>query len=498
MDIAVLAAGAAGPLAFAPYGYSFVVFFSLATLFSAWLNVAPRRAAWRGALFGAGYFGVGVTWIHISIHGFGGVPLLLSLFLTGLLVAYLSVYPALLGYFLARYFPCDKTGDAGRPVAAAIFILLVMPSAWTLSEWLRGWIFTGFPWLNVGYSQTDTPLGALAPVAGVYGVSWSVALAAALMVALLTIRDVRVRILSAAFFMLLWGGALLLARVEWTSPIGDPLKVSLIQGNVSQDMKWLQEMRQPTIDLYTKLTREHWDSGLIIWPETALPDFYHREEGFIDDLAAEAREHGSEMLVGVLYLDRDTRKYYNSMVSVGKERDFYHKRHLVPFTEYLPLKEVLGGIVDFMQVPMSDFSKGAPDEHDLIAAGQSIGISICFEDAFGEEVRQALPEATLLVNVSNDAWFGTSAAPHQHLQMARMRALEMGRWMLRATNTGVSAIIDDRGRITERGPQFDVAVVTDTVQPRQGATPYVALGNTPIVFFVSILVFICYRWTKRG
>ena len=453
-------------------------------LFAAWLGISPRRALWRGALFGVGMFGMGVSWVHISIHEFGGVPLPLSVLLTALLIAYMTLYPALLGWATSRYFG----GLTQR--SARVTLLVVMPAGWVLAELVRGWFMTGMPWLNLGYSQIDTPLGGYAPVIGVYGVSWAVAMSAALCVALLFARSMRERVACGAALIVLWSVGAWSTHTSWTEPMGEPLTATLLQGNMSQDIKWDEELRDPTIELYTRLTRENWDSQLIIWPETALPDFYHRQEPMLDELATEARAHGSDILMGVLYLDLAEQRYYNSMVSVGSERDFYHKRHLVPFTEYLPLKSVLGGIVDFMRVPMSDFSRGLPQKNTLRAAGHAVGMSICYEDVFGEELRFALPEASLLVNVSNDAWFGTSAAPHQHLQIARMRALELSRPMLRATNTGVTAVVDERGRFVAVAPQFEVAALRAQVQPQSGMTPYAVMGNLPlwIGLFVILLM----------
>lgn len=471
------------PLAFAPYGLSAVAVLSIAVLFASWFAVSPRRALLRGWLFGLGMFGAGVSWVHISIHTFGGVPLALSVFLTVLLVMYLALFPAGLGWMLAKLFP------GASVYAARMKMLWIMPAAWVGFELLRGWLFTGFPWLNLGYSQIDSPLRGFAPWFGVYGVSWSVAVTAGLLVLLIFGRVLAFRLAYAGLLLSVWGTGYWLAATEWTQTQGEPVKVSLLQGNVSQDLKWLAEMRQPTIDLYTDLTRQNWDSDLVIWPEAALPDFYHRAQGVLDQLANEAREHQSSLLVGTLYMDAESQRYYNSMVALGgASADFYHKRHLVPFTEYLPLRSVFGGLVDFMQVPMSNFSAGSEEKRTLTAAGYEIGISICFEDAFGEEVIDALPNAALLVNVSNDAWFGDSIAPHQHLQIARMRALETGRPLLRATNTGVSAVIDADGSILATEPQFQVAVVKATVQPRSGVTPYALGGNALVLDFVGAVL----------
>ena len=476
-NLALLVAGAATPLAFAPLGWWPLAVISPALLFALWMFSTPRQAAWQGGFFGAGLFGVGLYWIFISIHYHGFVNLPLSLLLTALLMAIMALYIALVGYGVARFFPRNH----GR-FYARCKLLLVIPAAWVLGEWLRGWLFTGFPWLSLGYSQLDTPLIGFAPIIGTYGVSWLVALSAALLVAAwLAGRRWWVYLLA---LVVLWGVGAGLARVQWGEPAGEPLKVTLLQGNIPQDLKWHPSVRKPTIDMYTELTRQHWDSDLIIWPESALPAFYYEVEQFLDDLEAEGRSHQTDLLIGLLHLEKREHLYHNSMISLGQSRGFYHKDHLVPFTEYLPLKDILGGIVKFMQVPMSDFSPGGSDQPLLQVAGHKVGISICFEDAFGEEVINALPEAGFLVNVSNDAWFDDSWAPPQHLQIARMRAVETHRYLLRATNTGITAVIDARGKIQARLPQFQIDALTAEIQPLQGATPYVRLGNWPVVLLV--------------
>jgi len=486
-----LVAGGILPLAFAPFDIFPAAVLAPALLFLLWLDIPRRRALRRGYLFGLGMFGVGVNWVFVSMYEYGGVGLVLSLFLTACLVAFLALFPALLGYLLARFFPYGGTTAAvWRPA-------VVFPAGWVLFEWVRGWFLTGFPWLNLGYSQLASPLGGLAPLVGVYGVSLAVALSAGWLVLFILAGNRLRRAAWGAALLALWVISAGLHALSWTQATGAPLRVTLLQGDIPQDMKWLWEVRDPTIELYAKLTREHWDSQLIVWPESALPEMYDEAREFLDGIGKEAREHHSDLLIGVLYEDPATGRYYNSMVSAGSERKFYHKHHLVPFTEYLPLKGLLGGIVDFMQVPMSDFSAGPAVQPPLAVAGQQAGISICYEDAFGEEVIRQLPKATLLVNVSNDAWFGHSIAPQQHLEIARMRAAETGRPLLRATNTGMTAIIDATGRLQKVAPQFEVAALSGEVQQMQGATPYVRFGNVPVVIVITGMLVIPWLLVRR-
>lgn len=484
-----LLAGCILPLAFAPLNLFPLAIMVPALLFWLWLGRSPRQAFFLGYLFGLGFFATGVSWVSISMYRFGGMGVLLSGIATVLFILFLALFPALLGWLARHYWPRLSLGS---------YCLLCLPALWVLLEWVRGWIFTGFPWLSLGYSQTESPLAGFAPILGVYGVSWAVAFSAGLLLWVwLTIDKARLPGLLAA--LLLWAGPAGLALIDWAQDLGHPLNVSLIQGNISQDIKWRADQRAPTMDLYVKLSRERWDRDIVLWPETALPFFYHEAETFMQELAFEAEMKGGATLVlgaPVLSKNGDGR-YFNSVVRVGAPSQFYAKDHLVPFGEYIPLKSVLGNLLRILQVPMADFSRGGGQQPLLDVAGHKVGVSICYEDAFGEEVIRGLPEASLLINVTNDAWFGDSFAPHQHLQMARMRSLETARPMLRATNTGVSAIIDHRGRVQATSPQFEVAVLDAQVQAKSGATPYVRVGNWLIVFAMVMSLLVCAYQQRR-
>ncbi len=488
--LVALLAGLALPFAFAPFGLFPLAIISPAILFWLWRQMSARQAFFSGYLFGVGYFGLGASWVAVSMYRFGGMGVALSLLSTVLFVLVLAAFPALVGWLYRRYFP---------GFSSSLRLLLVLPALWGLLEWTRGWILTGFPWLALGYSQTDSPLAGVAPLLGVYGIGWLLTLSAGLLVLAWQLPGRRwLPLVSLLGIWLLGSG---LSQVEWSAPAGAPLRASLIQGNVPQNLKWLPEQRQPTIDLYARLSRQHWaDSDIVIWPETALPAYYHQAERFLQGLAAEAARHGSNLMLGLPVRPAsapDT--YYNSVVAVTDPPQIYSKHHLVPFGEYIPLKWLLGNLLDILQVPMADFSRGAAVQPPLEVAGQKIAVSICYEDAFGEEVIRALPAATLLVNVSNDAWFGDSLAPHQHLQMARMRSLETARPMFRATNNGISALIDHRGRVTARSPQFEVFVLSGSLQPRSGATPYVLGGNYPLLALLlsSLLLAVFLQRLKK-
>jgi apolipoprotein N-acyltransferase len=484
---AALLCGALVPLGFAPFGWYPLPLLSLALLAALLFGAGAHRALLLGWLFGLGEFGVGVSWVHISIHQYGNASLPLSVATMLLLVAYLALFPALMGWVLATT----------RSGSRAWFMLAAFPAAWAMSEWLRSWLFTGFPWLNIGYSQIDSPLAGFAPLFGVYGIGFLVAFSAGLVV-LLAAWPGRSRLLAGGVLPLLWLAGWQLNQHSWTQAAGEPFTATLVQGNIPQALKWQPELQRGTMDRYVALTRKHLDSDLVVWPETAIPAFYDQvESDFLAPLRKELQASGVSLVTGIPVLDREHWQYYNAIISLDQPGAFYYKVHLVPFGEYLPLRDWLAGVLSFLPVPEADFSAGDLHQPLLQAAGYPAGTSICYEVAFGEQLIHSLPQAAYLINVSNDAWFGDSLAPHQHEEMARMRARETERYLLRATNTGISAIIDAGGRVLARSPQFEVATVTHSVQPRSGATPYVHMGNWPVVLLSAGLLALA-GWAGRS
>ncbi|VAW76903.1 Apolipoprotein N-acyltransferase / Copper homeostasis protein CutE [hydrothermal vent metagenome] len=472
--------GAVMPLGFAPYGWFLIPLLAL-TIFAVLLfPLRPRDALLAGWCFGLGQFGVGISWVHISIYLYGNAGLPLAIAVMLLLVAFLALYPALMAWLLAK----------ARVESAAVFYAGLFPAAWVLSEWLRSWVLTGFPWLNLGYSQIDSIFAGFAPVFGVYGVAWAAVFSAGLMATLLRAPGWSwIRFSSLPALLLITGIGWGLNQVTWTDLSTDTLRVTLVQGNIPQDMKWKPAQQAATLETYVDLTRAHYDSDLIVWPETAIPAFYDDVlESFIKPLSEQLRSNNVSLITGIPVLDREHWKYYNAVLSLDEPERFYYKVHLVPFGEYLPLRDWLAGLLGFLPVPESDFTAGSPNQRPLQAAGIPVGVSICYEIAFGEQLIKALPEATVLVNVSNDAWFGDSLAPHQHLEMARMRAREVERYVLRATNTGISAIIAPDGTLKVRSRQFETETISAEIEPRHGATPYVRWGNWPVVSGALLVV----------
>lgn len=472
-----LAAGAAMPLGFAPFGWFWLMPFLLVLLLACWDRQSPREAAWRGFFFGAGAFGTGTYWLYISIAVFGGSPLWLAIFLMLALVLFMACYFALAGWVWVRL----------RPESAPLTWLAWFPAVWVLAEWLRGWLLTGFPWLSLGYGQIDGPLSGWAPVGGVYAVSLVTAVIAGGLALLLFGKTLWDRIAAAAALAAVAAMSLLLLDRNWTEPSGQPVSVALVQGSISQDRKWLPEQRRPTMRLYRQLTFSEAEAELVVWPEVAIPAMRYQVDAWLDALDEQASRAGVSLLLGILVDDFDNEQFFNSLISSGQAEGEYHKRHLVPFGEFFPVPAFIREWMRLMSLPNRDTAHGDRDQAPLRAAGLVLSPSICYEDAYGAEQRDFLPESTVLVNVSNDAWFGDSIAPHQHLQIARMRALESGRYMLRATNTGITAIIDTGGSVRSSVPQFEALVLRGEVIPHGGSTPFVRFGNAPVVLLSLVL-----------
>lgn len=488
LDVIALLAGSAMPLAFAPFKLWPLAVLMPALLYAIWLQSSGARAAWRGFLFGSGMYGIGTSWVYVSLHNYGNMPMLLAGFVVALFTATLAAFPALAGWLQAKL----------RHAGASVHLLLVIPALWVICEWLHSWVLTGFPWLDLGYSQVPGPLAGYGPWLGVYGVSWAVALTAALLVYALREHG-RWRGVALAAVLAVWAGGWLAGLVPWAQPAGAPLRVALVQGDVPIGMKWRPEYRSTVLQRYLALSAKAGNAALIVWPEAAMPTYLDEiDPAYLAELQRRSHERGNDFLIGVIERDRARGAVYNSVISVGSTSGIYRKRHLVPLGEFLPFKSILSWLLNYLQIPMSDFTRGAAQQPAIHAAGQAIGVSICYEDAFGAEVIRQLPQASLLVNVSEDAWFGNSLAPHQRLQMARMRAIESARPMLRAANTGLSAIIDAHGRLLAVSPQFQPFVLLGEAQPMQGATPFVRYGNWAVITAAVLALVIAMAIGRRA
>jgi apolipoprotein N-acyltransferase len=481
------ALGAVNVFSFSPFDLFPLPLFTFAALMSLWVRAGHmRKAGFLGFAFGLGYFGAGVSWIYVSLHDFGGMPALVTVLVTALFCAYLALFAAAAGWLALRLAP-----------GGGLTFILAAAASWTLGEWLRGWLFSGFPWLTIGYSQVPTsPLAGFAPLFGVFGVSFVTVLAAGMIQGFISKPERRWSF--ALGVLLLLAGGFGLGQVVWTTPFGAPLSVSLLQGNIAQEMKFREESLIGQLQTYLDLTKQN-PAQLVILPESAVPLLRSQvPEGYLEQLEGMAKARGGDLLLGLFDHDESTGAIYNSVISLGTSAtQIYRKHHLVPFGEFIPMKPLVGWVYDtFLHIPLADQARGAHVQEPIKVAGQRVAVDICYEDAFGEEIVRQLPEATLLVNVSNDAWFGERIAPWQHTQIAQTRALETGRYMLRATNTGVTSIIDHRGELLGHLPQLTTAALRGTAQGREGETPYVRLGNAPIVA-LSLAVIGALAWPRR-
>ncbi len=484
--LAMFALGALLTLSFAPFDlYLLAPVLAVPVLLSS-LFLDPRSAARCAFWFGIGLFLSGTYWLYVSVHVIGMAPLWIAVPLMLGLVLIMATYFALTGWLMSRLIGGDS-----------IRLIVVGPAVWVLVEWARGWFLSGFPWLSLGYSQVDSPLAGWAPLLGVYGISWLLLLSAGGMVLAITRRRYPLALTLVLLPWLLGEG---LRAQQWTHPVGEPIVASIIQGGVPQERKWLREQFAPTLEIYHNALIAEQDSTLVVWPEVALPSLIDLENPYLSVLQDDARARGRTLVLGILENDLAERSIYNSVLLLnGESQQVYRKRHLVPFGEYFPVPDFMREWMRLLSLPNNDISAGGAEQPILVAAdGTTIGVAICYEDAFGAEQLYALPDATLLINVSNDAWFGDSIAPHQHLQIARMRAVESGRWVIRATNNGVSAFIAPDGKVAATAPQFEFATLKWTVQPRTGLTPYARTGNWSVILFACLIVLLATRRKRHN
>ena len=482
-----LIAGLLFPLAFAPYDLWPMLFVSIgAGFFCLQQADSAREAFLRGWLYGLGMFGFGISWVHVSMHDYGFMPLWMAIPFTAIFAAFLALFYGLSFYVSWRL---------GRSA-------LVFAGSWLVMDWVRGWLLTGFPWLYAGYGLIDTPFSPLAPIGGV----WLLTLTAVLLAS--TVIQLRLpgpqRWLAAALSVLVLAGTGIAHTLTFTRPSGEMQPVALVQGNIPQDLKWQLSMRERTREIYHDLTATIPDGYLVIWPESALTEFYQTINDFVEQEGEALAARGGGFITGVPWrtVDNGGITYRNSIAAIplrgedGLER-VYHKQKLVPFGEYVPMQSLIRGLIPFFDLPMSGFTAGNPTQPNLNALGHTIAPFICYEILYPEQVASRSHGADALITISNDAWFGTSAGPLQHFQMARMRALETGRWLLRGTNNGVTAVIDDHGKVVDALPQFERDVLLSQYQPRQGTTPFMITGVWPWLVLAVILLVAGARFRIR-
>ena len=481
--IAPLLLGAMLTLAFAPYEIFPFAILAPVGLFFLWLQSSPTRAFWQGFIFGFGFFGTGVYWVFHSIHTFGGVPTPIAIFITTIFIAILALFPAAVGGIVNRYFPVLNNTK----------IILAYPVSWVISEWIRSWIFTGFPWLFIGYSQTNSPLAGYAPLLGVFSISLATLISSGLIVATiiqLKQHHFRTGYFYLFLFTLIWIIGGLLSLLPWTHPKGQPISVSLVQGNIPQAIKWSPEHLKLSLDRYAEMTEPLWGKQeMIIWPEAAIPMSLEDAAPFIELMDNKAQTSHSYLILGIPIQAENQLGYYNSIVVLGKNRQVYLKRRLVPFGEFIPTFPIISKFFDFMSIPMSNLIPGSNNQPPLEIGDIKILPSICYEIAFPELINTSNSDIGILLTITNDAWFGRSSAEAQHLQMAAMRALELRRPLIFVSNDGITAIINAYGKIESAAPQYQSYVLNGRVQAMIGKTPWMMFRMDPmLIILISLLI----------
>ena len=481
-----LLAGALYPLALAPFELPVIGILSAAALCALLKDTTPRETFQRTLWYAIGLFGSGASWVYVSIHVYGHAPPPLAALFTALFVLTLALSMAL-------PFTCYGWLQRNNNPLAALF---TFPSFWVVAEWLRGWVFTGFPWLYLGNSHVDTWLAGWAPLGGVLTLSWIAAFSAAALAQVGSLRG-RPSGFAAGILLtcLLWLWGSTLAEKQWTTPSDSTVSVALLQPALPLEQKWDQNALANILDIYTDETEKLWQHDLIIWPESAIPELRHRIDHYINWIDQRAIEQGTTLITGIPTQVGPT--LFNSVVVLGDGSGIYHKRHLVPFGEYVPLEQWLRGTIRFFDLPMSAFSGGSDQQPLLRAGDHSIATAICYEIVYQDLVASTAAQADILLTVSNDTWFGTSIGPHQHFQMARLRALENAKPLLRGTNDGITALIDSKGKVQGQLPQFERAVLAGEITPHTGSTPFNRFGSLPVVLWSWMLVLVLL-WVGRG
>jgi len=483
---------------YAPFSQYYLAFFIPAIAFYQLNNLAPKQAASLSAIFAFGWFASGISWVHVSIDQFGGLPLAVSITLMLLLCLYLAIFPALAAYFTALFSAKKRLN------------LWLLPSFWLLGEYLRSVVLTGFPWLSLGYSQIESSLSSFAPVIGEVGISTIIVLLNVCLVKIViaintkTYRNNHIALsVPVSILFILFAISFIISKINWVTPTGQVTKVALVQGNIEQSMKWAPEQEWPTMIKYLDLTRLNYDADIIIWPESAIPAIEPTVQSYLNTVNRSALLNKSAIITGILNYHVESKQYFNNLIVLGKKQqddeqgyfynhsNRYSKNHLLPIGEFVPFQEFLRPIAPLFNLPQSSFSRGDYVQKNLVANGIQLLPLLCFEIAFPHQLSANLTAKTdILLTVSNDAWFGESHGPHQHMEIARMRALEFGRPLLRSTNNGITAVVDHKGNFIARIPQFKEGVLTAEVHLVRGETPYSQWPRLILILMVILPVIV--------
>ena len=462
---------------FEPFGLVIAPLFCLAYLFYFALNHSPKKTAIFYYLFGFFCFSIGLYWLYISIHIVSGAPLWIAILLIGILSGVMALFYCLVGFIISYAYQLFKS--------KYLVLTLLAPAIWTLSELLRGYAFTGFPWLTIGYSQSSTFLSAWAPIGGVYLVSFIVSLIAGY--CLLISSKIR-PLLSLFSVLIIIGSSFFIRPIEWTERVDKEFSVALVQGAVAQEKKWLTTEFIRTLTLYRNSLLNLENTNLVIWPEVAIPAYAENVKGYLDELEGILKQQNIDLLMLGINTKGKNGEVFNSVITLGGDNREYHKRHLVPFGEYFPVPKFIREWLQKMKLPHRDISIG-PEVQEMLKLDQYfIATSICYEDIFGDELLDYQPLANVLVNVTNNAWFGESIASSQHFQMSRMRAIETGRYLLRSTNTGITAIVMPDGNIQEELEPYNFSILKGNFYPMKDETPYSRFGDLFVILLMTLIM----------
>lgn len=477
-----ITAGAILVLAFPPFNWFPIASISPVILLAIWLRSRPLQGLWQGWIFGISFFSMGTSWVYISIHSFSNINIPLAVLITILFIFVLSLFPAIQGFFFSLF----------RKKFSISISLFIFPSWWVICEWLRSELFTGFPWLFLGYSQTNSPLKGFGPIFGVYGISLVVAFISSCLYLLFFHKKIFIKILSVILIISLFITGGILSVLRWTRPQKESLKVSLIQGNISQWKKWDVNRLLSVLQVYRSETEKHWYTDIIVWPEAAIPVYPQQVSLFLKNLDEEAKRCKTALIIGIPIYQEKTKEAFNGLIIMGKGKGFYLKRHLVPFGEYTP--PFFSAVMKHFNIPLSNLSPGPQNQPILLAKNISFAPFICYEIAYSSDVLASISGKKFIVVVSDDSWFNGSIASAQQLQIAQMRALETGRYVLYTTNTGITAIINPQGKIQQSVPQDRQIVLSGKIYPVTGKTPLVKWNYYPVAGIIILFLSIAFIW----
>lgn len=493
--IMLLLAGCGITLSLAPFNIWPAAIAALMVLYHVLHYAQGKQGFYFSLLFSSALFISGCYWIYISMNTYGGAPPPLAFIMTLSFCLFIAVLIPPFMMFYLRYFSA----------LPAIARALAFAALWMLSEWLRTWFLTGFPWMFIGYSQTLGWLNSWAPIIGTLGISFLLAFTAALLIELIKHLQQKDKTSSTlciiGVILFIWASPLALQSLSFTYNKSDKAyKVALIQPAINLYTKWNPRFLYQDMQYHRDLSNSMPEQDIILWAETAVALMYHQSQDYLGLLNEEAEKNDTAIILGIpsQWNKNGQDVYHNSMIGVGKASGIYHKQKLVPFGEYVPFEKQLRGLIQFFDLPLSEFRPGPDGQHALMAKGLKIMPYICYEIVYPDFVADTAGQSDLLLTVSNDAWFGDSIGPLQHLQMVQMRAIETGRYILRGTNTGVTAVINPEGRIIKQIPQFERKVLKSEVYAREGLTPMARFGSKPILIFSFLLLIILAAYQRHS